>query len=141
MMNAAVEEARSFGESAPMLIGVSVLTSLDQHVLTDHLGVQRELTDHMAYLSKLATDCGLDGVVCSPGEVKIIRSAIGHTGVIVTPGIRLPNTEVHDQMRVGDPSQALSDGADYLVVGRALTSCENLDDVLAHFSAITTGAT
>src|SRR5688572_18004868 len=77
MIEAAVEEARSCGEeSAPLLVGVSVLTSLDQHVLTDHLGVGRTLQDQMLYLSKLGIDCGLDGVVCSPQEVSAIRNQI-----------------------------------------------------------------
>ncbi len=133
MMTAAVEEARSFGDvHAPNLVGVSVLTSLDQHVLTDHLGVQRSIEDHMVYLSRLAIDCGLDGVVCSTNEVKPIREAIGH-GIIVTPGIRLPGTETHDQKRVGTASQAIGDGADYLVIGRALTDSEDIETTLAAF--------
>jgi len=133
MMTAAVEEARSFGDvHAPNLVGVSVLTSLDQHVLTDHLGVQRSIEDHMVYMSKLAIDCGLDGVVCSTREIKPIREAIGH-GIIVTPGIRLANTETHDQKRVGTASQAIGDGADYLVIGRALTDSDDLDGTLEAF--------
>jgi orotidine-5'-phosphate decarboxylase len=130
MMTAAVEESRSFGDvEAPNLIGVSVLTSLDQHVLSDHLGIGRTIEDHMVYLSRLAIDCGLDGVVCSTAEVKAIREAIGH-GMIVTPGIRLPTAEVHDQKRVGTAERAIADGADYLVLGRALTHCEDLDSAL-----------
>ncbi len=121
MMSAAAMEARSRGENAPILLGVSVLTSLDQHILTDHLGIQRTLEDHMVYLSQLACDCGLDGVVCSPHEVQAIRGALGRSPVIVTPGIRAANSDVHDQVRVGDAQSTLSAGADYLVVGRALT--------------------
>lgn len=120
MLTAAVEEARACGETGPMLIGVSVLTSLDEHVLRDHLAVTRSIEEQMVYLSQLAIDCGLDGVVCSPEEVKAIRAAVGHA-VIVTPGIRLSQAPTHDQQRVGDPQKALSDGADYLVIGRALT--------------------
>lgn len=133
MMTAAVEEARSVGDDrAPNLVGVSVLTSLDQHILTDHLGVQRTIEEHMVYLSQLAIDCGLDGVVCSPHEVKAVR-AVTHHGIIVTPGIRLNSGPTHDQVRVGTAEQALSDGADYLVVGRALT---HTDDPLAALSSI-----
>jgi orotidine-5'-phosphate decarboxylase len=132
MLTAAVEEARSCGdETAPLLVGVSVLTSLDQHVLTDHLAIGRSIEEHMTYLSKLAIDCGLDGVVCSPEEVKAIRSAIGHNGVIVTPGIRLSHGPTHDQRRVGEAQTALADGADYLVVGRALTSHPDPEAALA----------
>ncbi len=133
MMTAAVEEARSFGdEQAPNLVGVSVLTSLDQHVLTDHLGIQRSIEDHMVYMSRLAIDCGLDGVVCSTNEVAAIRQAIGH-GIIVTPGIRLTNADSHDQKRVGTAAEALRSGADYLVMGRALMDSEDLDATLAAF--------
>src|SRR5688572_6656662 len=134
MLNAAVEEARACGdESAPILVGVSVLTSLDQHVLSDHLGVGRSIEEHMTYLSKLAIDCGMDGVVCSPEEIKAIRQAIGHPGVIVTPGIRLSHGEAHDQRRVGDAQTALADGADYLVIGRALTDHPDPEAALAAF--------
>lgn len=133
MMTAAVEEARSFGDiDAPNLIGVSVLTSLDQHVLTDHLGVNRTIEEHMVYMSKLAIDCGMDGVVCSAEEVRAIKPAVGH-GIVVTPGIRLPNADTHDQRRVGTATQALQDGADYLVIGRALTEAQDVDATLAAF--------
>ena len=122
MLNAAAEEARAFGdEDRPCIVGVSVLTSLDQHTLTDHLGVNRTVEEHMVYLSKLAVDCDLDGVVCSAHEIRPIRAAVGPRGLIVTPGIRLAGGDTHDQKRVGDARTALADGADYLVIGRALT--------------------
>ena len=133
MIQAAVEEANQCSmETRPMLVGVSVLTSLDQHTLTEHLGVQRDLEDHMIRLSKMGMDYDLDGVVCSPHEVGAIRKAIGH-GIIVTPGIRLPGTDKHDQIRTGDAASTLRDGANYLVIGRALTSAENPDVVLESF--------
>jgi len=132
MMQAAAEEAQNapMGQ-CPLLMGVSVLTSLDQHILTNHLGVQRDITSHMVYLSKWAIDCGLDGVICSAQEAKDIRKALGRNGVIVTPGIRLPEGNVHDQLRVGQATQALTDGADYLVIGRALTECAEPEAALA----------
>jgi orotidine-5'-phosphate decarboxylase len=139
MMTAAVEEARAVSEEeAPLLVGVSVLTSLDQHVLTDHLGIQRNLEDHMVYLSRLAVECGMDGVVCSAHEIKAIRAAVGH-GVIVTPGIRQVTGETHDQVRTGSAAQALSDGADYLVIGRGLTHAEDVEAALASFGLDTVG--
>jgi orotidine-5'-phosphate decarboxylase len=132
MMTAASEEARACDpESAPLLLGVSVLTSLDQHTLTDHLGIQRSIEEQKVHLSRLAIECGLDGVVCAATELRAVRHAIGHAGVIVTPGIRLPGTEAHDQKRTGDPIQALADGADYLVIGRALTECADPEIALA----------
>jgi orotidine-5'-phosphate decarboxylase len=134
MLTAAVDEARACVDGAgPLLVGVSVLTSLNQHVLTDHLGVQRSVEEHMVYLSKLAMDLDMDGVVCSPHEVKAIRSALGHNGIIVTPGIRLAQGDSHDQKRTGEANQALKDGADYLVIGRALTSSENPEQTLSQF--------
>jgi orotidine-5'-phosphate decarboxylase len=130
MLAASVAEARAWSEgTGPLLVGVSVLTSLDQHTLTDHLGVSRSIEEHMVYLSRLAMDMDLDGVVCSAHEIKAIRQAIGH-GVIVTPGIRLPNGDLHDQKRTGEALQALADGADYLVIGRALTSSDNPEETL-----------
>lgn len=134
MMTAAVEEARSAGdELRPLLVGVSVLTSLDQRVLTDHLGVSRSIEEHMVHLSKLAMEFDLDGVVCSAQEVKPIREAIGPRGVIVTPGIRLPNTDSHDQKRFGEASVAIEHGADYLVIGRALTGSPDVVKTLEQF--------
>lgn len=121
MISAAAVEARMYPEqNRPCLVGVSVLTSIDQHVLTDHLGVDRKLDDHMMMMSKLGVDLGLDGVVCSPEEVTKIRPVIGN-GIIVTPGIRALNADVHDQRRFGDGGTTLALGADYLVIGRALT--------------------
>ncbi len=131
MMTAAVEEAKNCDvENCPLLVGVSVLTSLDQHILTDHLGVTREIEDHMVKLSRLAMEFELDGVVCSPHEVKPIRQALGSRGVIVTPGIRVASGETHDQRRVGDAATALADGADYLVIGRVLSHAADVEKTL-----------
>jgi len=136
MMVAAAQEARAFSEDGPCIMGVSVLTSLDQHILTDHLGVSRTIEDHMVYLSSLAVDCDLDGVICSAHEVRAIRHAVGPRGLIVTPGIRLACGEVHDQKRVGDARTALADGADYLVVGRALTASPDPVHMLEQMAAV-----
>lgn len=120
MLQAAAEEAASCDVGQrPLLVGVSVLTSLDQSTLGT-LGVQRDLEEQMVRLSELAMSYDLDGVVCSAQEIRAIRQAIGHRGIIVTPGIRLAGMDTQDQKRVGDAKQALTDGADYLVIGRAL---------------------
>ena len=138
MMTAAVEEAKAYSdEGRPLLVGVSVLTSLDQHMLTDHLGVSRSIEDQMIHLSQLAMECDMDGIVCSAHEIAPIRAAIGHRGVIVTPGIRLPNAASHDQKRVADAATALEAGADYLVIGRALTDSAEPEKVLAQFGLVT----
>ena len=137
MMTAAAEESRAYGdEDKPCVLGVSVLTSLDQHTLTDHLGIGRTVEEHMVALSKLGVECGLDGIVCSAHEIKAIRKAIGPRGLIVTPGIRLAGAEAHDQKRVGNASTALADGADYLVVGRALTGSDDPVRTLERLAAV-----
>ena len=122
MLTAAAEAADAFPEeSRPIIVGVSVLTSIDEVTLHNDLGVKRGLTEHAVELSKMAVRCGIDGAVCSSHEIKPIREGIGSHGVIVTPGIRAANADVHDQKRVGTALQALADGANYLVIGRALT--------------------
>jgi orotidine-5'-phosphate decarboxylase len=114
-------------------MGVSVLTSIDEHMLREYMGVTRNLQDHMVALSKVAVDFGLDGVISSPHEVKAIRQAIGHKGVIVTPGIRFASGEQHDQKRVASAAEAIANGADYLVIGRALIDAPNPDEALEQF--------
>ena len=138
MMQAAAEEARAFDgeDERPCVVGVSVLTSLDQRTLTDHLGVARSVEEHMVHLSKLAMDCDLDGVVCSAHEIRALRAAVGPRALLVTPGIRLSTGDVHDQKRVGDATTALSDGADYLVVGRALTHSPDPVATLERLAAV-----
>lgn len=136
MMTAAVEETRCYAEDQrPLLVGVSVLTSLDESSLQNDLGVGRSLEDHMVAMSRMAMACELDGVVCSAHEIKPIRAAIGSRPLIVTPGIRLPGGNSHDQSRVGDATQALADGSDYLVIGRALAEAADPVAVLAGLAA------
>lgn len=137
MITAAVQEAGAF-EQGPLLMGVSVLTSLDEHILRDYLAVGRPLEEHMVELSRWGVDCGLDGVICSSHEIKPIRQAIGHQGVIVTPGIRLASGDVHDQKRVGTATQALADGADYLVIGRALVDSADPNQALEQMGLLAT---
>lgn len=138
MIAAAVEEASSFGdEYAPLLMGVSVLTSLDQHILSDHLGIARSLSDQMAYLSQLGVELGLDGVISSPAEVAHLRQVLGSRAIIVAPGIRAQDAERDDQMRVGTAVETLERGADYLVIGRALTTTSDPVATLHEFGLLT----
>lgn len=130
MLMAAMEEAKSRGEDAPLVVGVSVLTSIDQEMLNRDLGVPRTIEDHMVSLSQMGMDCGIDGVVCSAHEVTRMRHELGREAVLVTPGIRLGGHDHHDQKRVGDAKQALEDGANYLVVGRALTAGDDVAQAL-----------
>lgn len=137
MITAAVEEAKAYPEdSRPCLVGVSVLTSIDQNMLTHQLGMNRTIEDQMVHLSQLAMECDLDGIVCSAHEIGPIRAAIGHHGIIVTPGIRLPHSSSHDQKRVADAQTALEAGADYLVIGRAISDSPEPEKVLAQFGLV-----
>lgn len=136
MLTAAAEQACDFAEDErPLLVGVSVLTSLDERTLQQDLGVARGLEDQMVALSKMAMACELDGVVCGPHEVSLLRKELGSRALLITPGIRLAGGEVHDQARAGDPNQALADGASYLVIGRALAHCSDPERVVESIHA------
>jgi orotidine-5'-phosphate decarboxylase len=119
MLQAAV--AAAAGSAArPALIGVTVLTSLDQQALHDELGVAADLATHVGRLAALAALAGLDGVVASPLEIATIRAAQPQL-TIITPGIRPHWAAGDDQQRVMTPGAALAAGADYLVIGRPIT--------------------
>ena len=106
----------------PMLIGVTILTSIDQAALRDELGINIRMSAHVKYLAELARRAGLDGVVASPEDAEIIRPRFGDKFLIVTPGIRPPWAAADDQKRILAPRDALRRGADYLVIGRAVFS-------------------
>lgn len=121
MMRAAVDAARSASLFPPLVIAVTVLTSIDQQALTDELGVDRPIKGHVVSLAKLAQECGCDGVVSSPQEIAAIRQACGPEFLIVTPGVRPAGAAVGDQKRVATPEEAIAAGANYIVVGRPIT--------------------
>jgi len=106
----------------PRLIGVTILTSIDQAVLHDELGIGLRMSAMVKHLAGLAQRAGLDGVVASPGDAENIRSHFGKDFLIVTPGIRPSWAATGDQKRILTPREALRRGADYLVIGRAITS-------------------
>jgi len=120
MLRAAVAAAHSM-PYRPLLLGVTVLTSLDATALANELQVKPSLTDYVVHLARMAQDCGLDGVVASPHEIAAIRAACPHVRII-TPGIRPAWATEGDQRRVMTPVDALRAGADYLVIGRPITS-------------------
>ncbi len=114
----------------PLLMGVTVLTSLDEEGLHS-VGIHRSVNDHMVKMSTLAVECGFEGLISSPHEASLLRMHLGAEPLIVTPGIRLPGGAVHDQKRFATPQEALADGASYLVIGRALSEAEDIDSVIA----------
>jgi orotidine-5'-phosphate decarboxylase len=126
--NAADEKARELRVTKPLVIGVTVLTSIDEAILRDELGVDASPADHVAHLARLAKESGLDGVVASPLEIETVRSACGERFLIVTPGIRPEWSQKGDQKRVMTPKEAIAKGADYIVVSRPVIKA---DDPLA----------
>jgi orotidine-5'-phosphate decarboxylase len=104
----------------PVMLGVTVLTSLSREILRDELGIQYSLRTHVRHLSSLALKAGMDGVVASAGEVDVIRNHCGKGFIIVTPGIRPSWTPPDDQKRTLTPKEAIREGSDYLVIGRAI---------------------
>jgi len=111
-------------ESRPLLIGVTVLTSMSQEEL-NALGVSGSLEEQVIRLAGLAKDSGLDGVVCSALEAQRIKQVCGPEFVTVTPGIRPAGSSANDQTRIMTPEQAIRSGADYLVVGRPITAASD----------------
>ena len=114
------ERAHALGTRAPRLIGVTVLTSLDDDALAE-TGVPARAADHVLRLARLAHACGLDGVVCSAQEAPALRAALSRPFLLVTPGIRPATSDANDQVRIVTPAAALANGADHLVIGRPIT--------------------
>jgi len=110
-----------FGERKPMVVAVTVLTSLNDAELVE-VGIARPMAQQVVAMAKLAEECGMAGVVCSPQEIQLVRRAAGPDFKIVTPGIRMPGQSANDQQRLATPREALTAGADYIVVGRAVTA-------------------
>jgi len=106
----------------PKILGVTMLTSIDEKCLINELGFGQALKSQVRHLAGLALRAGLDGVVASPQDIETIRSHCGKEFLIITPGIRPSWTSIDDQKRALTPQEALSKGADYLVIGRAILS-------------------
>ena len=118
---AAVDTARMARRPKPLVIGVTVLTSMDEPTLHE-VGVTRPLMQHVVELARMAQRAGLDGVVASPLETREIRDTCGHDFAVVTPGIRgaAAGAEKNDQSRTMGPGEAIKAGSTYLVVGRPI---------------------
>ncbi|MGE3623522.1 MAG: orotidine-5'-phosphate decarboxylase [Bdellovibrionales bacterium] len=123
MMRAAAEAKKS-AKSPPKLLAVTVLTSLDARDLTA-VGQTPDPARQALCLARLAKDSGMDGVICSPEEVKDLRAACGPDFILMVPGIRPSWAMTNDQKRVTTPREAIDAGATYLVIGRPITGAEN----------------
>ena len=121
---AASDAASEYAVPRPLVIGVTVLTSLADDDLAE-IGITAKAAEQALRLAVLAKESGLDGVVCSPREAARIRAECGPNFKLVTPGVRPEWAAANDQKRVMTPSQALAEGADYLVIGRPITAADD----------------
>lgn len=128
MMETCVERLKA-GNYQTQLIAVTVLTSMGREDLKD-IGLDIEPVEHVKRLAKLTKESGLDGVVCSAQEAKILRELIGQDFSLVTPGIRPEGSNADDQKRIVTPKQAMLDGSTHLVIGRPITKAENPTEML-----------
>lgn len=119
------EESEQLGVEKPLLIAVTVLTSMSEEEMQKEVGVSRSIGEQVVALAKMAKEAGMDGVVASPLEIEMIREACGPDFLIVTPGIRPRDAALGDQKRVKTPGEAVRDGADYLVIGRPITKASD----------------
>lgn len=128
MMAAAAQAARhtaaDLGVQRPQIIAITALTSFDETGWQE-IGGHLPIAEHVVKLALLAKESGLDGVVASPQEAKMIRQACGDDFLIVTPGIRPAFAQTDDQRRIATPAQALRDGSSRLVIGRPITQAVN----------------
>ncbi|MFB3886984.1 MAG: orotidine-5'-phosphate decarboxylase [Thermodesulfobacteriota bacterium] len=111
--------AKALGIPKPLILAVTILTSMDEEALKE-VGVQGPLVEEVGRLASLSLKAGVDGVVASPQEIGIIRQRCGEKFLIVTPGIRHPSDKKDDQKRTLSPKEAITAGANYLVIGRPI---------------------
>lgn len=133
MMEKAKAALTPFGDKAPLLIAVTVLTSMDE-IQLKQLGIDKSPQEQVLYLAKLAQQAGLDGVVCSAQEAQLLKSQLGSEFTLVTPGIRPAGSDAGDQKRIMTPERAVASGSDYLVIGRPITQAADPVAVLTEIN-------
>jgi orotidine-5'-phosphate decarboxylase len=124
MMLAAAQAAKKAAKP-PKILGVTVLTSIDEQALNNELNVAGTVTKQVKHLAQLAVSSTLDGIVCSAADLSQVRSTLPRSFDIITPGIRLPDGDIGDQKRIATPQSAIADGATVLVIGRPITGAQN----------------
>jgi len=124
MMQAAADAAAQAVDKRPLMLAITILTSLSDDDLLD-IGMTGNTEAQVLKLATLAKNCAMDGVVCSPKEIIPLRQNLGPDFKLVVPGIRPLWAAAGDQKRITTPKQAVDDGADYLVIGRPVTSADN----------------
>ena len=139
MMEQAAQAVAAVGSQRPLLIGVTVLTSMSRPDLVE-VGIDEEPQSQVRRLAALAHSSGLDGVVCSAAETVLLRQQLPVDFCLVTPGIRRPEDASNDQKRVVGPAEAMRNGSNYLVVGRPITQAPDPAVALAEFNSALTGA-
>lgn len=133
MMTAAAEALSVFGNNKPLLIAVTVLTSMDEQDLAE-LGIKTSVHDQVLKLAALANESGLDGLVCSAKEAPELHQRFPHFS-LVTPGIRPQGSAANDQQRIMTPAQAILAGSNYLVIGRPITAAKEPMKVVAEIQS------
>jgi len=123
-MMAAAEAAAQEGENPPLVLGVTVLTSMDGNDLNE-IGISDGPATQVERLAQLAKEAGLRGLVCSPREISTLRKMLPREVQLVTPGIRPKGSEADDQKRTCTPADAITAGSDWLVIGRPITAAQN----------------
>jgi orotidine-5'-phosphate decarboxylase len=120
MQSVAKELGEKFGGKKPIVVAITVLTSFDTKALFE-IGIELPVEEHVQRLALFAQECGMDGVVCSPREIEVLRQCVNPNFKIVTPGIRMPDQSLNDQQRIATPHDAIAAGADYIIIGRPIT--------------------
>lgn len=127
MLDASKKALEGF-DKPPLLVGVTILTSISEEILTE-IGF-KNLVKQVMRLTKLAQRSGLDGVVCAASDASKVKQACGESFLTVTPGIRPRDADLNDQSRISTPKEAIANGSDFLVIGRPITGSEDPTNAL-----------
>ena len=140
MLETAVDTLQNMTGMKPLLIGITILTSLDTQDLKA-FGINDDISSLVARMAMLAKESGFNGVVCSPNEAALLRKQQGKEFLLVTPGIRLSDDKKNDQKRTMTPEAAIKAGSNYLVIGRSITQSSNPQEVLQKITKLIAFAT